>query len=61
MIIWGKQDKIVPVSAARVFNESIPGSDLVLLDNCGHRPEMSRPQRLSSVCSASWPKSDFPA
>jgi pimeloyl-ACP methyl ester carboxylesterase len=42
MIIWGKQDQVVPVSAAHVFNEAIKGSDLVLLDNCGHRPEVEQ-------------------
>jgi pimeloyl-ACP methyl ester carboxylesterase len=42
MIIWGKQDKIVPVSAAHGFNEAIVGSDLVLLENCGHRPEVEQ-------------------
>lgn len=42
MIIWGKQDKIVPISASHVFNESITGSDLVVLDNCGHRPEIEQ-------------------
>ncbi|NOT56362.1 MAG: alpha/beta hydrolase [Deltaproteobacteria bacterium] len=41
-IIWGKQDKITPVSAAHLFNEAIKGSDLVLLDNCGHRPEVEQ-------------------
>ena len=33
---------VVPVSAAHVFNEAIKGSDLVLLDNCGHRPEVEQ-------------------
>jgi pimeloyl-ACP methyl ester carboxylesterase len=42
MLIWGKQDKIVPISASHVFNESITGSDLVVLDNCGHRPEIEQ-------------------
>jgi pimeloyl-ACP methyl ester carboxylesterase len=42
MIIWGKQDKVVPVSAAQVYNKSIKGSELVLLDNCGHRPEVEQ-------------------
>jgi pimeloyl-ACP methyl ester carboxylesterase len=42
LIIWGKQDTIVPVSAAHVYNEAIAGSDLVVLDNCGHRPEVEQ-------------------
>jgi len=42
LIIWGRQDKVVPVSAAPVYKEAIAGSDLVLLDNCGHRPEVEQ-------------------
>jgi pimeloyl-ACP methyl ester carboxylesterase len=42
LIVWGKQDKIVPVSVAQVYHEAIAGSELVLLDNCGHRPEVEQ-------------------
>ena len=42
-IIWGRQNPIVPLSAAHVYHESIPGSDLAVIDNCGHRPEIERP------------------
>ena len=42
LIIWGKQDKVVPGSAAQVYNKSIKGSELVFLDNCGHRPEVEQ-------------------
>jgi len=43
LIIWGRQDAIVPLSAAEVYRESIRGSRLVVLDNCGHHPEIERP------------------
>ena len=42
LIIWGKQDQIVPVSVAQVYQKSIAGSELVVLDNCGHRPEIEQ-------------------
>ena len=42
-IIWGGQNPIVPLSAAHVYQESIPGSVLSVIDNCGHRPEIERP------------------
>jgi pimeloyl-ACP methyl ester carboxylesterase len=42
LIVWGKQDTVVPVSAAQVYKEAIAGSELVLLDNCGHRPEVEQ-------------------
>ena len=42
-IIWGRENPIVPISAAQVYHESIPGSELAIIDNCGHRPEIERP------------------
>ena len=42
LIVWGRQDAIVPVSAAEVYHASIPGSQLVILDDCGHHPEVER-------------------
>jgi len=40
LIFWGKQDNIVPPSAGEVYHQAIPGSRLVMLDNCGHHPEI---------------------
>ena len=42
LIVWGRQDAIVPMSAAEVYHASIPGSQLVVLDNCGHHPEIEQ-------------------
>ena len=42
-IVWGREDKIVPVECAQIYHQSIPGSDLVLIDNCGHAPQMEKP------------------
>ena len=43
LILWGRDDKIVPLSAGEVYHQSIGGSQLVVLDGCGHRPEIERP------------------
>ena len=43
------EDRIVPVSAAQVYNDSIPGSRLELIDGCGHRPELERTDRFVSL------------
>ena len=42
LIVWGREDPIVPLSAAQVYHESIEGSRLVVLDDCGHHPEIER-------------------
>ena len=42
LIIWGREDAIVPLSAGEVYHESIKDSRLVVLDNCGHHPELEK-------------------
>jgi pimeloyl-ACP methyl ester carboxylesterase len=42
LIVWGRQDTIVPLSAGEAYHQAIPGSQLVALDRCGHRPEIEQ-------------------
>ncbi|MBI4640843.1 MAG: alpha/beta hydrolase [Candidatus Tectomicrobia bacterium] len=49
LITWGRQDPIIPLSAAEVYHESIQGSRLVVLDNCGHQPEIEKPDEFIGV------------
>jgi pimeloyl-ACP methyl ester carboxylesterase len=44
MIVWGRQDPIVPLSVGEAYREAIPGSRLEVLEDCGHRPELERPE-----------------
>ena len=41
-IIWGRQDRIVPLSAAEAYQQAINGAKLSFLDNCGHHPEIEK-------------------
>ena len=42
LIVWGREDKVVPMSAAGVYQKSIKGSKLVAIDGAGHRPEIEK-------------------
>jgi pimeloyl-ACP methyl ester carboxylesterase len=42
LITWGRQDAIVPVSAAEVYQRSIPGARLAVIEQCGHHPEIEQ-------------------
>ncbi len=42
LIIWGKQDGLIPVADAEKFNKGIVGSSLVIFDNCGHAPQFEK-------------------
>jgi pimeloyl-ACP methyl ester carboxylesterase len=38
LIIWGKHDALCSQVAATALAEGISGSELVLIDDCGHVP-----------------------
>jgi len=42
LIIWGKQDGLLPVADAYTFNKGIANSELVIFDNCGHVPQVEK-------------------
>ena len=46
MIVWGRNDEVIPASAGEVYNASIDGSRLVTIENCGHRSDVDRPTEL---------------
>ena len=45
LIVWGRQDVLIPVSVAETMHRAIPDSALLLVDGCGHLApaECSRP------------------
>jgi pimeloyl-ACP methyl ester carboxylesterase len=36
LVLWGSDDKIIPVQHASVFRDSIPGARMELFPECGH-------------------------
>ena len=41
-IVWGANDRMVPLECGRMFNDAIPGSDLVIINDCGHVPQVEK-------------------
>ena len=42
-MVWGRNDSIVPVECGDLYKKFINGSDLVVIDNCGHLPQVEKP------------------
>ncbi len=42
LIVWGREDVIVPVGAGEAYHAAIPGSRLAVLEGCGHHPEIEQ-------------------
>ena len=49
LIVWGRNDAVIPPSAGEVYNSSIAGSRLVTLENCGHRSDVEKPGELAAL------------
>lgn len=47
LIVWGKQDKVIPLEHAEKFHRDIANSRLVLYDSCGHVPMLEVPELLA--------------
>jgi pimeloyl-ACP methyl ester carboxylesterase len=42
LIVWGREDGLIPLSDGERFNKEIAGSKLVVIDQCGHVPNVEK-------------------
>jgi len=47
LVIWGDTDRVFPVSSARVLEQGIAGSKVIIMKDCGHLPMTERPEESS--------------
>lgn len=44
LVVWGRQDAIVPFNCGELYHQAIPGSQLSAIEQCGHSPQIEKPQ-----------------
>ena len=49
LLIWGEEDKFVPVKLAYVFQKNIKNSELKILPKNGHSPHLGMPEKVSEL------------
>jgi len=49
LIVWGQNDRIVPVAGAYAYERLIPGSQRVIFEGTGHVPMIERPNRFNGL------------
>jgi pimeloyl-ACP methyl ester carboxylesterase len=47
LVLWGRQDGLVPVVYGERWRDLIPGARLEVLDRCGHLPAIEAPERFA--------------
>lgn len=51
LIIWGREDRIVPLECAELYHAAIANSRLAVIDHCGHFPQFERSDEFHRVLS----------
>lgn len=49
LLLWGRHDNIVPLSQGSRLEAAIPGSKLVVIEQCGHNPQEEKPHETFSI------------
>ncbi len=49
LLVWGRDDLVVPASDAQGFAERIPDARLEVFEDCGHVPMIERPVRFNRL------------
>ena len=47
LILWGDDDKVMPPAYAALWKERLPNARLVMIENCGHIPQVEKADRVS--------------
>lgn len=43
LILWGREDKVIPLKVGKLLHELIPNSTLDVIEQCGHIPQEEKP------------------
>ena len=49
LLVWGRQDGLVPLTEGERFNKDIAGSKLIVIDQCGHVPNVEKPAEFNAA------------
>jgi pimeloyl-ACP methyl ester carboxylesterase len=49
MFIWGSHDKLIPAGFARHVERWLPDAEQIVLEGCGHAPQVERPERTNGL------------
>ena len=52
LVVWGKQDAILPVECGEMYAKLLPNATFKSIDNCGHKPQMEKPQEFNDTVAA---------
>ena len=52
LIVWGRQDGVVPLNVGEIYHSVLQGSTLRVIEQCGHSPQIEKPQEFMDASMA---------
>jgi pimeloyl-ACP methyl ester carboxylesterase/putative sterol carrier protein len=49
LVVWGEQDRLLPVRLAPKLAQALPNSELVLMSDVGHAPQFEATERINRI------------
>jgi pimeloyl-ACP methyl ester carboxylesterase len=49
LLIWGGNDKVIPLQYVSEYINKIPNNRLEVIENCGHAPYIERPTKFNEL------------
>jgi triacylglycerol lipase len=52
LVVWGKQDNLLPIASGERYAAGIPGARMISFDKCGHVPPIEKAEEFVSAVTA---------
>ena len=52
LLVWGRQDAIIPVECGELYRDALPNARLEVIDQCGHSPALEKPAQFLAAVRA---------
>ena len=49
LILWGIQDKVIPIQHSKIFKEAIKNSQIEIIQDAGHAPFAEKPDQVCEI------------
>src|SRR5438552_18966431 len=49
LVVWGREDKLIPLNFAERFHKEIANSHLRIINNCAHMPHVESPNEFARI------------
>jgi pimeloyl-ACP methyl ester carboxylesterase len=58
LFVWGSQDRVIPAAFARHVARWLPTAEQIVIDACGHAPQVERPQQTNGLLRRFFARTD---